>query len=301
MKALGIFGILVLLFSNVFIALPDNVEAARMGGGRSFGSRPSMSQPAPSRSVQSPMQNRSVQPGAATPGKSGMFGGMGGILGGVLAGTLLGSLLSGNGLAGAGGGFMDLILLAILIFIGWKLFQRFRNRAPAPAGAGGGFGAPAQDAQPMARNDMGSSGWDALRRPNFQTPQAADPSVDIPADFDTEDFLKGARTVYNRMQSSWDKRDLADIAQFATRAVMQELEAQAAQDPTPSHTEIMTVNSKLLGVEDEGDNRRAQVYFDVLMREDPSAPTPENVREVWHFLRIGQNGSWKLDGIQQVN
>ncbi len=196
---------------------------------------------------------------------------------------------------------MDLILLAVLVFIGWKLFTRFRNRTAQPAGAGAGFGNPAPDNQPMARSDMSSSsGWGALSGQAFQTPSAADPGVDIPADFDVEDFLKGARMAYNRMQASWDRRDLADIAQFATPAVMRELEAQAAEDPNPSRTEIMTVNAKLLGVEDEGDTRRAQVYFDVLMRENPSAPTPENVREVWHFIRTGQNGAWKLDGIQQV-
>lgn len=304
MKTIGILGILALLLSTVILALPDSSEAARMGGGRSFGSRPSMSQPAPSRSVQSPIQNRSVQPGAAaTAGKSGMFGGMGGILGGLLAGTLLGSLLSGNGFGGAGGGggFMDLIIMGILIFIVWKIFSRFRNRTAATAGAGTGFNTPMQDNSPMARNDMQGSGWGALTNQPFQAPQAAEPRVDIPADFDAEDFLKGARMVYNRMQSSWDKRDLADIAQFATRPVMAELEAQAAADPNPSRTEIMTVNTRLIGVEDEGDTRRAQVYFDVLMREDPSAPTPENVREIWHFVRNGMNGSWKLDGIQQVN
>lgn len=301
MKTFGILGILTLLLSTLILALPDNAEAARMGGGRSFGSRPSMSQPAPSRSVQSPTQNRSAQPGAAAPGSSGMFGGMGGLMGGLLAGTLLGSLLSGHGFSGGGGGFMDLILLAVLIFIGWKLFTRFRNRTAQPAGAGPGYGNPMRDDQPMARNDMsGSSGWGALSGQAFPNASSAAPRVDIPADFDAEDFLKGARMAYNRMQASWDRRDLADIAQFATPAVMKELEAQAAEDPNPSRTEIMTVNTKLLGVEDEGNSRRAQVYFDVLMREDPSAPTPENVREVWHFVRTGQNGSWKLDGIQQV-
>lgn len=300
MKTLGILGILTLLLSTVILSMPDSVEAARMGGGRSFGSRPSMSQPAPSRNLQSPTQNRSAQPGASTAGKSGMFGGMGGILGGLLAGTLLGSLLSGHGFAG-GGGFMDLILLAVLAFIGWKLFTRFRNRTAQPAGAGAGFSNPMSDSQPMARSDMSSpSGWGALGGQSVQSPPSADPRVDIPADFDVEDFLKGARMAYNRMQASWDKRDLTDIAQFATPPVLKELEAQAAEDPHPSRTEIMTVNAKLIGVEDEGDTRRAQVYFDVLMREDPSAPAPENVREVWHFVRHGQNGSWKLDGIQQV-
>ena len=44
----------------------------------------------------------------------------------------------------------------------------------------------------------------------------------------------------------------------------------------------------------------AQVFFDVLMRESPDQQAPSTVREVWHFMRPVQGGSWKLDGIQQV-
>lgn len=291
MKLSAILASLFLLFAA--ISIPDYSDAARMGGGRSFGSRPSMSQPA-----QRPMQ-RQTTPGAAAqaPGKTGMFGGMaGGLLGGLLAGTLLGSLFSGNGMGG-GGGFMDLILIAILAFIGWKLYQRFRaNRAAQSAGGGGLFNNPMQRSAPQEAD------WRPASSPAAgPIPAAIDPAVDVPAGFDANEFLRGAKMAYTRMQQSWDKRDLNDISQFATPTVMRELQAQAAQDPAPSRTEIMMVNAELVGMEPEGDNLRAQVYFDVLMREDPSQPAPENVREIWHFLRIGKNGNWKLDGIQQVN
>ncbi len=106
---------------------------------------------------------------------------------------------------------------------------------------------------------------------------------------------------YNRLQKSWDNRDLADISQFATPIIMENLKQQLAEDPNPSHTEIMLVNATLEGVEQDGDSQRAQVYFDVLMRENPNQSTPTSVREIWHFLRHGQNGTWKLDGIQQVD
>ena len=81
---------------------------------------------------------------------------------------------------------------------------------------------------------------------------------------------------------------------------MAELQKQLAEDPNPSHTEILMVDAQLLNVEQDGPAERAQVYFDVLMRENPNQPSPENVREIWHFMRMGKNGSWKLDGIQQV-
>lgn len=308
MKIGAILAILLLVCAA--LSLPDNADAARMGGGKSFGSRPSMSQPAQRPATTQRQQTNQQMPGAAA--KPGLFGGMGGLFGGLLAGTMLGSLLSGGGLGG-GGGFMDILLIAILAFIGWKLFQRFRARPqPQAQGADGSTfrqnTAPMQE--PLQQTTTGQGGmWDRMRNAAGAagmtgaavTPQSMDASVDVPAGFDVDEFLRGAKMAYTRMQQAWDKRDLNDIAQFATKAVMRELEAQAAADPNVSHTEIMMINAQLAGAESEGDNMRAQVYFDVLMREDPNQQTPENVREIWHFLRIGQNGNWKLDGIQQVD
>lgn len=316
MKFGAIFAMLFLLFAA--LAIPDCADAARMGGGKSFGSKPFMNNPTQAPAMR---QQTGQRPGAAAAqaSKPGLFGGMGGIFGGLLAGTLLGSLLSGGGFSG--GGFMDIILLAVLAFIAWKLFSRFRSSRQEPAaqtaGATGAFSsqdpqAPFGQEQPMQRSDAGQQGgiWDKMRGLAGQAaPQAAepssgtsvDPAVDVPQGFDTEEFLRGAKMAYTRMQQAWDKRDLNDIAQFATPTVMRELKAQAANDPNPSQTEIMMVNAQVVGAEEEGENMRAQVYFDVLMREDPSQQTPENAREIWHFLRIGKNGNWKLDGIQQVD
>ncbi|MBD5557890.1 MAG: Tim44 domain-containing protein [Desulfovibrio sp.] len=309
MKISALFAALVILLAAFALALPDSAEAARMGGGRSFGSRPYMSTPAqrPAMRQQAPAANaRNAQ---ATTQRPGMFGGMGGLFGGLLAGTLLGSLLSGNGLGG-GGGFLDIIIIGLLIYVGLKLFARFRNRQsqePAPAG-GGLFGGSRPDLtndsanQPFARSNTQASGWDALRNLTGQgtEPPAADQGVDVPAGFDTEEFLRGAKMAYTRMQKAWDRRDLDDIAQFATPAVMQALREQMAAEPGPSHTEIMLVNAQLLGAENEGDDQRAQVFFDVLLRERPDQDAPSSAREVWHFLREGVGGTWKLDGIQQV-
>ncbi|MDE7240397.1 Tim44-like domain-containing protein [Desulfovibrio sp.] len=309
MKISALFAALVILLAAFALALPDSADAARMGGGRSFGSRPYMSTPAqrPAMRQQAPAANaRNAQ---ATAQRPGMFGGMGGLFGGLLAGTLLGSLLSGNGIGG-GGGFLDIIIIGLLIYVGLKLFARFRNRQsqePAPAG-GGLFGASRPDlsndsaSQPFARSNTQATGWDALRNLTGQgsEPPAAEPGVDVPAGFDVDEFLRGAKMAYTRMQQAWDRRDLDDIAQFATPAVMQALREQMAAEPGPSHTEIMLVNAQLLGAENEGDDQRAQVFFDVLLRERPDQDAPSSAREVWHFLREGANGTWKLDGIQQV-
>lgn len=305
MKFTALFAAMLMLFSALALTVPDTCDAARMGGGKSFGSKPFMRTPAAPPSV---ARKQTMAPPAAAAQKSGMFGGMGGIFGGLLAGTLLGSLLSGNGFGGAGG-FMDIILLGILAFIAYKLFMRFRNRqAPQPAqSTASGFLGGGQDNQqpfssPMQRSSTSEAGgWGALRGHADNAASHGDQDVSgVPADFNVDEFLRGAKMAYNRLQKAWDKRDLDDIAQFATPAVMEELKKQAAEDPTPGNTEIMLVNAQLTGFEKEGNDERAQVYFDVLMRESPNQPTPNQAREIWHFVRHGQDGEWKLEGIQQV-
>ena len=58
MKIKAILTMLIMLGGACMYALPDTADAARLGGGRSFGSRPSMSQPAQAPSA---MQRQSTQ------------------------------------------------------------------------------------------------------------------------------------------------------------------------------------------------------------------------------------------------
>ena len=113
MKIKAILTMLIMLGGACMYALPDTADAARLGGGRSFGSRPSMSQPAqaPSAMQRQSTQQRQQAAQAQQPQRKGFLGGMGGLLGGLLAGSLIGSLLFGGGFSG--GGIMDILLLGI--------------------------------------------------------------------------------------------------------------------------------------------------------------------------------------------
>lgn len=283
MKSSALVAAFFLLFTCFY--LPDYAGAAGgMGGGRSLGNRAQTARQIPNR-----QPSATATPPASNPGA---FGGMGGMLGGFLAGSLLGSLFSGNGMGG-GGNFMDILLIAILAFIGWRLFTRFRNqRTEQQQGAG-------PSSQPMQRSDTGSM-WNNMRNSIPGAIPQADPRADIPSDFNQEEFLRGAKMAYTRMQKAWGARDLADISQFVTPAVMRDLQARAAAEPNPEPIELVRIDAELLGVEPEGDNLRAQVLFDTLLREGADQGAPEHLREIWHFLRIGRNGNWKLDAIQQV-
>lgn len=290
----------IFLASLIFVAVGD-ADAARLGGGRSFGSKPSMqrSTQAPAQQQTPPMAAAAPAAAAQKPGLLGGMGGMGGMLGGLLAGSLLGSLLFGGGFSG--GGFMDILLIGLLLFLGFKLFARFRAGRPATASGPDGPMPYASDPhrdQPMQRQNDAASLWGAIS--NKSSVQEAAPAAPVlPAGFDGEEFLRGAKMAFTRLQMSWDKRDLDDIAQFASDAVMHEIRAQFKDDPTPGTTEILLVNAQLLSVSGEANEQTATVFFDVLLREAPNTDTRQ-VREVWHFTRPVEGGSWKLDGIQQV-
>lgn len=297
------------------LAAPDDADARRLGGGRSFGGSSTMSRPAPAprapggAAVQQPgstVNRQAAAAGGAATARRGLFGGMGGLFGGLLAGSLIGSLLMGHGFAGAGG-FLDIIIIGLLVYAGYRFLRRRRSAddgASYRQAASGGYGS--STSSEAGRAGAGAA-WDNLTSSGARTGHDAAASPDmprsgaIPADFDQEDFLKGAKMAYVRMQESWDKRDLDDIAQFATPAVMAELNRQLAEEPTPTTTELLLVNASLMEVKNEDGKQRAAVYFDVLMREDPGASQPEQVREVWHFVRpLDSRESWKLDGIQQM-
>lgn len=294
MKVTVILSILVLLLGAFLLGVQD-ADAARLGGGRSFGSRPSMSQAAPSSTLNRQSTAQTSRPGAAaTASRPGLFGGMGGMLGGLLAGSLIGSLLFGGGMGG-GGGFLDLLLIALLAFLAFRFFAARRQAQTPAASPAGGAGAP----QGMFRQGAQDNAWSRLQEEPAQT-GAQWNGVQVPAGFDVEEFLRGAKMAYNRMQASWDARNLTDIAQFATDAVMEEVRRQFAEDPTPSKTEILMLDATLLGVESGAGEERAQVLFDANLREGSDGMASQ-VREVWHFVRRTSGDTmWRLDGIQQV-
>ena len=291
------------------MSMTDLADAKRLGGGKSFGGSPTYqrSVPAPQPSPSSPsgttlnrQQTQTQQPGAAAPQQAprSRFGGFGGMLGGLLAGSLIGSLLFGGGFGGVG--MMDMLLIALVVFMALKFFAARRGTpTPAPASGPGQDRGMRRDADPGAQTGSGA-GWDALRAAPAAAPEYAQPAgPGIPEGFDTEDFLRGAKMAYTRLQSSWDRRDMDDIAQFTTPEILKEITQQAQDDPGPSRTEILYCNASVVSVTEEKDRTVATVFFDVLMREDAQADAPSQVREVWHFVRSGSE-MWRLDGIQQV-
>ena len=265
----------------LLLTMPDLADAKRLGGGGSFGSKPSYSKSYQKPAAPSSTPTQQAAPGASPMGGRGMFGGM---LGGMLMGGLLGSLLFGGGFSGIS--FIDILLIGGGLFL---LFKFLRSRQPVPQTAGG----------PGRVHDMQRGAWDNLRSSQHQTASAAE---SYPPGFDAKEFLDGAKAAYTRMQASWDARDLDDLNQFTSAEVFAEIQAQAAADPGPGKTEILLLEARLLEVKTIGNQTIATVLFDAMLREDSAAAPAEQVREAWHFSRYETGGGshWVVEGIQQL-
>lgn len=313
--------VFVLLFASV-----DFAAAKRLGGGGSVGNRQSFSSTRPNTSgtpssgffSSQQQQQARPNPTASSPNRGGgLFSrpGVGGMLGGLLVGGLLGSMFFGGGHAGAAGGYggpglLDLVLIGGGLFLLFRFLSARRRQQQQQAAYQSGYQSdPAMErtyeSQPM--REAGSSGWANLGATPSSGPQdtVASQIADgpqIPVGFDTEDFLTGAKTLFNRLQRSWSTRDVNDIAAFSTPAFMEDVRRQAAEDPNPAPTDVLLVDAKLLEVRQQGDMTIASAYFDTLMREDPKADRPEQVREIWHFARHTNvpGDNWRLDAIQQL-
>lgn len=290
--------------------LAGTAEAKRLGGGGSFGSKPSYSRnyskpvaPAPGPAQTAGAQRSQVAPQAPAPQPQGGFFSRFGLgIGGLLAGGLLGSMLFGHGgaggMGGSGGmGLLEIALIGLAVFLAVRVFRR---RA---AGLAAGPARMAFDGHPADPSEASGQPGEAAGGFGLGVPKdrpAGEPRV--PAGFDAPEFLAGAKAAYTRLQQAWDRRDVQDIAQFTSPEVLRKIESQAAEDPTPSRTELLLVTPSLLEVREEGAQTVASVLFDVLLREDQSEERPQQVREVWHFSRHTANpkDTWRLEGIQQL-
>jgi predicted lipid-binding transport protein (Tim44 family) len=213
------------------------------------------------------------------------------MLGGLLMGGLIGSLLFGSGQVGGGIGLFDILLIGGGLFL---LMRFLRTRRMATQTPGGGGALPFDSG---SGNAWGSDNYTAYAKPG--SPAVAAPVY--PKGFDADDFLRGANQIYIRLQSSWDRRDLEDIRQFAADDVYEEIRRQAKEDPHPSKTELLRIEPRILEVRDVQGQIVVSVLYDCMLRENEKEMARQ-VRELWHFSRqAGDTKSfWLLEGIQQV-
>jgi predicted lipid-binding transport protein (Tim44 family) len=324
----------VVLVSLALILFSINADAAnkRMGGGKSVGQQ---SQNVTNKQAMPPAGAPAAAPGAAAakpaapaaapaPAAPKPWGAM---LGGLAAGLGLAWLANSMGLGGAMGNILTALLIGFAVFMVIGFIMRRRAQSQNPQGL-----QPAYTNKDYNPDNVGN---DAAARPFERTAYKYEPAANqgqtmigsgiangvgatsslsgsqawgVPADFDTAGFLSASKHHFVSLQAAWDKGDIDTLRSMMTEEMVTEVRNQIYERQATSpagtvfHTEVVTVEAQLLGIEELQTTRHymASVEFAGAIREEAGvAPVP--FREVWNLTKPVTGGGWLVAGIQAVN
>jgi len=253
--------------------LAATAEAKRFGGGSSIGKQRSVT----------PQQTQQAAPQPGAPAQPAAPGGNRwlGPLAGLAAGIGLAALFSCLGLNEGMGMLMTILLGGMLLMFLVSMFRRKAESATQYAGAGAPYHQPQPVQQPLSGGPVSGS--------------------NIPADFPVDAFLRSAKTSFIRLQAANDRKDLDDIREYTTPEMFAEISMQIRErDNAPQRTDVLSLNTELLEVANDGDYAIASVRMTGHLRENNAAT--ENFDEVWHVQKHLRDDKavWLLAGIQQV-
>jgi predicted lipid-binding transport protein (Tim44 family) len=262
-----------------------DADAARLGGGRSFGAQ--RSSVTPNRSLQQtpPSQAAPAAPAAAPKPAGNRWLGP---IAGLAAGLGLGWLIGQGGLGGMMGSLLLMALVGFAVVFVLRLLTRRKDAGNMQyAGAGN---EPAAAPPPSLAPAIGAA-------PVF----GAHPQPNIPAGFDTDGFLRQAKLNFVKLQAVHDSGKLDELREFTTdemfESIKQDLREHAASG---QQTDVVTLNADLLEALTEGNTHWASVRFSGMIRENADGQ-PESFQEIWNLAKpVSGATGWVLAGIQQM-
>jgi len=307
------------------------VVEARVGGGRSSGSRGSQGFSAPAR-PSAPPAGPSAQPYAQRPNDTygrtaSPFGGGGfmrGLAGGLVGGMIGSLLFSSLGFAGqaatsgggwGGPGLFDLLLLGLVGYVGYRWWTRRSTQAQGNTNASW---SPGQSSPGWSSNERGSSQEPTLSIPASQgrdLSQGISQLRVLDPHFDPKQFCDQAMDFFFRLQATWSTRDLTSLRSSLADQLMAELQNDVdrlKRERLMNRVENIAVRTcDITEAWQETGQDFATVYFYAnCLDYDISETNSEVVRgskteptkfeEFWTFTRPAGNGQWKLSAITQA-
>ena len=289
--------------ASLAIVHADLADAARMGGGRSFGMQRSITPPpaktAPSAgsTFSGPAANpvmpatpgataaRPAPTAAAAAPASGTSRWLG-PLAGLAAGLGLAALFSHFGLSDGLGSLLLLGLIAVGAIALLRAFAARRVVGAQPYGGSANVGAR------EALEPTLDPGWGS-------PPASVDSTGRYPPGFDPAPFLAQAKQQFRRLQDAYDRGDRQLLDDVTTPAMQAEIARDLAARGAHVPTEVVTLDADIVEVVQEGSRYVASVRFHGALRED-GASTPQSFEELWHLVKpIDGSTGWLLAGIQQ--
>lgn len=313
--------IAILAIGLTMMSLSVSADAARrFGGGMSFGrSAPTLQKatPAPSAGINqqrvNPQQQQrqqqaapAQQPRPQTAAPSPMRG----MLMGLAAALGITALAHALGLGEGFAQFLMIALMALVAFYVIRMLLGLFLVKRRPAGMPGHSAEASRQDSMQSRYDYassepqssqstfsGSSPMAGSVLDELNNPTSAQ-KVELPADFDVEQFLKVAEANFAKMQKAWDTGNVTSLSDFTTdevfRTVTHQLRERGAQD---YQTEIVTLKSDFRGIVRDGEEYLAGVHFDGTLNVSGEA---ERVDETWILTKpVHGQGGWLLAGIHQ--
>ena len=309
-RAFGMMKLLAIILSLAFpLMLAVSSADARIGGGRSYGSRgartfsaPPVTNTAPN--AARPFDRTMTQPGrpgagaAATGGfnRPGM-GMLGGLAAGFLGAGLLGMLFGGGLFGGLGGlsSIIGLLLQIALIVLVVRLVMSWWQRRNAHAYAGP-TPTPGPAAQAGPRSGLG-----------FGSKASAAPLEITPSDYEAFERLLGD------IQTAWSNEDVNRLHTMATPEMVsyftEDLRANEARGVVNKVSNVKLLQGDLAEAWREGNTDYATVALRYSLidktieraggRVVEGGDQPQEATDVWTFARRG-GGKWELSAIQQT-
>ena len=306
--------ITALLF--VGITLFENDAFARMGGGKSFGSRGSRSDsaprhytsPEPSRQQAAPSQGQATAP--ARPAGGGFMRGLGG---GILGGLLGGMLFSSLGFAGMGSGFggsgIGIIEILLLLGLGYFIFKMVKNRKGAENLAYQTSYQPSGSrTETFPSHGSGSRSQEEDISLGIRHIREMDPH------FDEGQFKETAMDMFFKVQGAWMNRNLSSVQGLLTeelKGIVQSDIDTLLRDKKVNHLENIAVRKvEIVETWQESGQDFLTVLFSANLLDYTtddstgeilagSKTEPVRFEEFWTFTRPVGNNTWKLSAIHQ--
>ncbi len=196
------------------------------------------------------------------------------------------------------------LLAAIAIFIGWRLYITLgqdngppdgRNRNPAPL----------KPQQPSADNARQAD--IVPLRPNFTGPAAAGLEAihDVDQTFDPRTFMQGARSAYEMIVGAYARGDRAALKPLLDTDVYEAWDAAITQREKTGEAGMTLLRLRRAEISDasldETGMARVAVEFD---SELGDGETTVKASEVWTFMRQtkqSEDPNWLLDDVDTVD
>lgn len=309
---------LLIFFSLYFLAvfmLPEEAFA-RIGGGRSFGSRGSRTYTAP-RSTPLPSTARSSQaaqpssnstdPAVAQPTAGGFWRSLaGGVAGGLIGGMLFRSLgFAGNGFGGGGIGLMDIILIGGILYL---IYRFIRKRKETAESAGDYQRGTMGTADPSSSSLFQTGALDEGER-GIGYVRQMDPS------FDEQKFKDQCMDIFFRIQGAWASRDMSSVSDILTSEMYDILQGEAEKMKTEKKiNKLDNIAVRSVDItevwQESGQDYITMKFFANLLDSTVDETTgqllsgsrtdPIKFVEYWTFTRPVGAGAWQLSAISQA-